>query len=115
MHFDIPPRRPGAYADIIGVDGDPFCSIRALEKSAVRDQRWESIQEGDQGARELCPGRASVAGGGTAGRFFSPSVLSVLTSLDFRCAVGIMRQSRSPLRTGVGLPVFVADSRKEGL
>jgi hypothetical protein len=29
--------------------------------------------------------------------------------------VGIMRQSRSPVRTGVGLPVLIADSRKEGL
>ncbi len=41
--------------------------------------------------------------------------LTSANSLDFGCAVGIMRQSRSPVRTGVGFPVLVADSRKEGL
>jgi len=31
MHFRIPQRRPGACADSIAVDGDPWGSIKALE------------------------------------------------------------------------------------
>jgi hypothetical protein len=31
MHLHIPQRRPGAYADIIAVDGDPLRRIQALE------------------------------------------------------------------------------------
>jgi hypothetical protein len=31
MHLHIPQRRPGAYADIIAVDGDPSRSIKAVE------------------------------------------------------------------------------------
>jgi hypothetical protein len=60
--------------------------------------------------RELCQGRTSLSR--QQGDF---SVARVRNSLDFGCAVGIMRQSRSPVRTGVGFPVLVADSRKEGL
>jgi hypothetical protein len=39
MHFHIPPRRPGACADIIAVDGNPLRSIKALEnvQSVMKD------------------------------------------------------------------------------
>jgi hypothetical protein len=70
------------------------------------------MQERDQGTRELCQSRASVPGSGTAVRFFVPFVQSVL---DFGCAVGIMRQSRSLVGTGVGSEGLIAESRKEGL
>jgi len=78
-------------------------------KCAVGDERWKNIQERDQGTRELGLGRASVSGSGTAVRFFIQSVL------DFGCAVGIMRPSRSLLGKGVGSSGLVTESRKEGL
>ena len=90
-----------SHADIIAVDGDPSRSIKALE-----NVQW--VIERDQGRRELCQGQASVPGPGTALRFFIQSVL------DFGCAVGIMRQSRSLVGTGVGSSGLVAESRKEG-
>ena len=31
MHFHIPHRRPGAYADIVAADGDPLRIIEARE------------------------------------------------------------------------------------
>lgn len=87
MHFHIPQRRPGVYADIIAVDGDPLRSTKALE----------NVQWGMKAGKVFKSAIKEVAncaerrflGSGTAVRFFIQSVL------DFGCAVGIMRQSRS--------------------
>ena len=55
MHFHIPQRRPGAYADIIAVDGDPSRSIKAVENMQLvmkEGERFKSqIKELANGAR----------------------------------------------------------------
>jgi hypothetical protein len=55
MHFHIPPRRPGAYADIIAVDGDPSRSIKAVENMQLVMKEGElcksQIKELANGAR----------------------------------------------------------------
>jgi hypothetical protein len=96
MHFHIPQRRPGAYADIIAVDGDPYRSIKALENGQLVMKDGKVFKSEIKELANCAGGQASVPGPGTGVRFFLQSVL------DFGCAVGIMRQSRSLVGTGVG-------------
>ena len=35
---------PGAFADIVAVQGDPLANIEALEERDICDERWKSVQ-----------------------------------------------------------------------
>ena len=95
MHFHIPQRRPGAYADIVAADGDPLRISKALENMQLVMKDGKVFKARSRNSR-IVPGPNVVPGPGTAVRFFVHSVL------DFGCAVGIMRQSRSLVGAGVG-------------
>ena len=91
------------------MDGDPLRSIRGLENVQLVMKDGKVFKSESKELAKSCQGRAPLPGSGTAVRFFLQSVL------DFGCAVGIMRQSRFLVGTGVGSWGLVAESREEGL
>lgn len=78
------------------MDGDPSRSIKALENVQLVMKDGKVFKSGIRELRNCARAERWCPGSGTAVRFFVQSVL------DFGCAVGIMRESRSLVGTGVG-------------
>ncbi len=101
---------PGAYADVIAVNGDPLRDIKVLGDVTLRDERRRSVQERSQ--VRACLARSAAnrqilrglkAGSDDACLRHGRGKEEIPTNLlDTGCARGIMRKSPWPLEAQSG-------------